>query len=199
MVEALLLMAVEFRATCRAMLYVSFGVLKHNKAMEKSVLIWQSELNLSAKQRDLLCQQSLTRALKALDAVFSVKLLYLGESAADVWLSDVVGQERGFVRDVLLCLDDEPVVWARSRCAWEDTTWREILNCGTQPLGERLFDGSLALTRSPFEYTWLQSEQPLAGFTGTAFAARRSVFELNGGKLGLVECFLPSLMRYGWE
>ena len=101
MVVALLLMAVEFRATCRAMLYVSFGVLKHNKAMEKSVLIWQSELNLSAKQRDLLCQQSLTRALKALDAVFSVKLLYLGESVADVWLSDVVGQERGFVRDVL--------------------------------------------------------------------------------------------------
>ena len=169
------------------------------KTMEKSILIWQKELNLSAKKRIFLCQQSLTRALKALDAVFSVKILYLGESTADEWLSDVLGQERGFVRDVLLCLNDEPVVWARSRCAWNDMVWRDILNCGNQPLGERLFDGSLALSRSSFEYTLLNMEQSLVGYTGTAFAARRSVFEYKGGKLGLVECFLPSLMRYGLE
>ena len=168
-------------------------MLKHNENMEKSFLIWQNECAL---EHNCLGQQSLTRALKSLNAVFSVKLLHLGIHHDDVWLNDVFPQPQGFMRDVLLCLDDEPVVWARSRCAVDDAVWQAILNCGTQPLGERLFDGSLALSRTPFEYAFAPLLYDLTDISATAFAARRSVFELEGAKLGLVECFLPSLRQF---
>ena len=68
----------------------------------------------------LMQAESLTAALKALAAPFSVRLLHLGAVA---WQP----HEAGFIalaaatplhgREVLLCLDDVPVVWARSVCA----------------------------------------------------------------------------------
>lgn len=168
----------------------------------KNPILWQDMLpsfGLATGCDALIQAPSLTVALRALERRFSVRLLHLGASEAEPLLADGFSTpmpDGWFARDVLLCLDDEPVVWARSICADSAAPWREILDCGTQPLGERLFDGSLPLTRSPFEYARLDEGVYLAGFSGTAAVARRSFFRLHGQTLGLVECFLPSLGSY---
>ncbi|MCF7521356.1 chorismate lyase [Neisseria sp. ZJ106] len=166
--------------------------------------------------------QSLTQALRALPHHFSVQPLHLGECTEDIWLrpsENAYGAadfgETVFVRDVLLCLDGKAVVWARSMCAADSQRWRELLDCGTQPLGERLFDGSLPLQRSPFEFcntvpenvsvpqqsaqavlakpTVLASQKRTSPVFRRPLAARRSWFDWSGETLGLVECFLPGL------
>ncbi|MDO5638490.1 MAG: chorismate lyase [Neisseria sp.] len=162
-------------------------------------IFWQDTLpSLYRAQGALMQAPSLTVALRALGRAFSVRLLHLGASPAEPLLADgMEADEAGwFSRDVLLCLDDEPVVWARSQCAVSACGWRDLLDCGTRPLGERLFDGSLPLERSAFEYAALDGHTRLAGFDGAALAARRSFFSLHGEDLGLVECFLPNLKNY---
>ena len=105
------------------------------------------------------------------------------------WPADAPGW---FARDVLLCLNDVPVVWARSMCAAASQQWRLLLDCGTRPLGERLFDGSLPVQRSPFEFALLDKAVPGSG-AAERLPARRSFFTMQGETLGLVECFLPAL------
>lgn len=141
--------------------------------------------------KDLVGTQSLTAALRKLPETFSVELLYLGEAESGEMLADCCADTQGFVRDVYLKLDNVPVVWARSFCRADDTVWREILNCGTRPLGERLFNGSLALQRTPFAYATLP-EKNCSGSLNIDLL-RRSLFDLNGQTLALVEGFLPSL------
>lgn len=154
-------------------------------------------LETDAAAAALMQASSLTVALRALGRGFSVRLLHLGAVADDALLADGLGGAAGgFARDVLLCLDEVPVVWARSLCADSAQHWRALLDCGTRPLGERLFDGSLPLVRSAFEYAALDAETLLPGFDGAALAARRSFFSLHGEELGLVECFLPALDDY---
>ena len=72
-----------------------------------------------------------------------------------MYLGLTKGAENGdeiFVRDVLLKLDGETVIQARSACRPDSRLWTELLDCGTQPLGERLFDGTLPLKRSDLSF-----------------------------------------------
>lgn len=167
-----------------------------------NTLIWQDKLpehNLPAGADGIMQAQSLTVALRSLGHAFSVRLLHLGSSGFDDLFSDGLDKNEAsewFARDVLLCLDDTPVVWARSLCAASASEWRNMLDCGTRPLGERLFDGSLPLIRSPFEYAFLKDACVLSGFDGEAVLARRSLFDWHGKKLGLAECFLPNLKNF---
>lgn len=157
----------------------------------RALLNWQETLpsDLSAEQQRLITEPSLTAALKSSGAVFSVKVLHLGLSESDLWFSDRLFPAKVFARDVLLCLSDRPVVWARSICCHDDMLWREVLDCGTRPLGERLFDGTLPLERSAFEFCTGEGVSPPYEKLAV-WAMRRSVFDLNGHKLGLTECFL---------
>ena len=87
---------------------------------------------LPSKVGHLLTVSSLTAALRASGKDFSVEPVYLGLTK---------GAENGdeiFVRDVLLKLDGETVIQARSACRPDSRLWTELLDCGTQPLGERL-------------------------------------------------------------
>ena len=174
------------------------GMILHNH--------WQTtppDLETCSKLTALLEAQSLTAALRRLDAVFSVRLLHLGETGFDrLFEGEGVWQQLApaapmsyFARDVLLCLNDTPVVWARSLCRADAVVWRNLLNCGTRPLGELLFDGTLPLTRSPFEYT-VSGSAALAGCHSPTLAARRSAFTLEGRHLGLIEAFLPTLCDF---
>ncbi|EGV36512.1 chorismate--pyruvate lyase family protein [Neisseria weaveri] len=165
-----------------------------------NTFLWQKQeetrlAGISEPVRQLLQCQSLTAGLKESGYGFSVSVLHLGRLGADSLLADgwPEWQQQWFGRDVCLCLDGTPVVWARSLCLPSAHIWQEILNCGTRPLGERLFDGSLPLQRSAFEYL---PGGRLEGEIGLFVAARRSFFELSGQKLGLVECFLPALSDY---
>lgn len=150
---------------------------------------------LSEQALALMQQLSLTRAFNALGGEFAVRLLYLGEGWNDIgWMSQQTGEY--FIRDVLLFYNGIPVVWARSLCLPEAWAWRRILDCGIRPLGEQLFGGSLAVTRSPVEYATI-GDYSLPGFDGKALLARRSVFTLNGQTLSLAECFLPGMTAIG--
>lgn len=135
---------------------------------------------------------SLTAALRAIDSTFSVRLLYLGapENSPCLPLGLPSANHALFVRDVALCLHGEPVVLARSQCSADSANWRSILDCGNRPLGEKLFDGSLPLTRSPFEFARLPVENQ------TEALVRRSRFLWNQETLWLAECFLPALNPY---
>ncbi|WP_107687540.1 chorismate--pyruvate lyase family protein [Neisseria wadsworthii] len=157
----------------------------------QQTLNWQEQLpeGLSEKLQWLMQQPSLTAALRSLDTSFSVRLLHLGLSESRGWFSDRHFPAQVFSREVLLCLSGQPVVWARSVCEADDAVWHEVLDCGTQPLGERLFNGALPLVRTPFEYCSC-GHVVLPYENASPIAARRSVFSLNGNRLGLVECFL---------
>ena len=99
---------------------------------------------------------------------------------------------KSFVRDVLLKLDGETVIQARSACRPDSRLWTELLDCGTQPLGERLFDGTLPLKRSDFEFLRFEdSDHPSFRRPVTA---RRSYFDWNGETLELTEYFLLKLI-----
>lgn len=105
-----------------------------------------------------------------------------------------------FAREVLLCLDDIPVVAARSICLIDDDYWRKILNCGNQSLGSRLFDGKTQWQRSDFiiDYNNFLLEERFE-LSEHFIAVRTSIFEYKKHKLLLAECFLPSLKQFGFK
>lgn len=155
----------------------------------KIPLTWQPEPPpaLAAQfpaQVPLWTAESLTAAYRARGS-FAVALQYLGACADKTWFD--FGNENVWVRDVLLLADEKESVWARSVCE-AGSRWQALLDCGTQPLGERLFNGSLPLVRSALEFADIRDLTLPNG--GQALLARRSWFDWEGEKMGLVECFL---------
>ncbi len=145
---------------------------------------------------------SLTSALKSLSPHFSVTVLALANSEA---YADEVGfgvDAPLFCREVTLSLDGRAVVWARSVCHRHSRYWLPILDCGTEPLGHRLFDGSLPITRSAFEYALVPAMHPMlpqalaAALPVAELGARRSTFWWGEDALLLTECFLPAIEEY---
>ena len=136
---------------------------------------------------------SLTLALKALNPHFDVRLNHLGENPIRPEERASLKQSRVFSREVSLCLSQEAVVWARSVCAAASPQWRDLLDCGTQPLGARLFGHDLPLQRTAFEYAPIANPQPGAAET---VWMRRSAFDWQGEKLYLGEAFLPALAEF---
>ncbi|NLD08112.1 MAG: chorismate lyase [Xanthomonadaceae bacterium] len=168
----------------------------------------------------LLRIQSLTAGLKSLGADFSVSLLFLGNRQIEA-LGDprfnALSDHYLFSREVFLLLNGTPVVWAQSLCQGmpsslekgrvNESRWLEILDCGTEPLGHKLFDGSLPITRTPFEYAVVKN--PLTFEWGMevqdhsdhaldvpTFIARRSIFDWAGDGLELTEYYLPALFEF---
>ena len=134
---------------------------------------------------------SLTAALRGLGYAFSVRLLYLGET-------ETPSENRfqtAFVRDVLLLLDGVAVIQARSRCRPDSLFWRSFLDCGTRPLGEKLFDGTLPLTRTPLEFSQTDTAPDGKPLSQTA-PIRQSRFYHQNDALTLTECFLPELLPF---
>lgn len=135
----------------------------------------------------------LTLALKALHSTFHVELMYVGESVIRDDEASFFSNRIAYSREVLLCLNQEPVVWARSVCALENKEWQTIMQCGTQPLGMRLYE--LPLQRTEFECAYL-SPQHHANPSEVAIVSRRSCFYLQDAPLLLIESFLPELKSY---
>lgn len=141
---------------------------------------------------ELMRQQSLTAALQATGARFAVDVLYQGESE-DLRADECLARAH-YVREVRLLLDGAPVVWARSVCAADAAGWRDVLACGNQPLGARLFGGGVSAVRSPFRYALLKAgEVPQAD---GAVWIRQSRFAAAGEVLVLSEAFLPGVLVY---
>ena len=145
------------------------------------MIAWQTNLPDCLVAPDLAMAQSLTAALSQ-RGDFSVQLDALGESIGGEGVFRL--PKKQFARRVTLLLDGVAVVQAQSVCAL-DSAWREWLDCGTTPLGQILFSGCLPLTRSSLQFA----------LAPPYLLARRSVFDCNGDKLDLLECFLPAAAK----
>ena len=146
------------------------------------MITWHTDLPASPIARDLAMAQSLTAALSQ-RGDFAVQLDALGETQGGAGVFRL--HQRQFARRVTLLLDGVAVVQAQSVCAL-DSAWREWLDCGTTPLGQILFSGCLPqLSRSPLQFA----------LAPPYLLARRSVFDCNGEKLDLLECFLPAAAK----
>lgn len=167
---------------------------------------WQKNLpDESDLLQQLLQKDSLTAALRQIKADFSVQLLSLGTSNA---LNDEkslfhLGEGILFVRTVTLSLNQTPVVFARSVCHQKSENWLAILDRGNSSLGEKLFDGSLPLSRSEFEYSMMLPEAYFASVfkcrdqsAEKLCVARRSTFLLENEPLLLTEIFLADLKLF---
>lgn len=143
---------------------------------------------------DLAQTTSLTQGLRNLGQTFDVSLLFLGEQTLDaantslffINKPSIHDNQIFFCRDVYLRLNGEKVVWARSVCEPQSQFWREILNCGTRPLGEILFGGQWQLQRSPLQFS----------VDKNGLLLRRSSFVYQNESLYLIEHFLPSILNY---
>ena len=141
---------------------------------------------------DILQAIPLTLALKKIAPQFSVDLLHLGPSAVATDEQVYIPAQQGYSREVALCLEQQAVVWARSVCSAHDSAWHDIMDCGTLPLGMRLYE--LPLERTEFEYAYLSPEHP-ANPCNETIVSRRSCFYLQAAPLLLIESFLPDLKR----
>ncbi len=89
------------------------------------------------------------------------------------------------VREVYLCVNDVPVVFARSVLPTASSTGinREVLQLGSKPLGEVLFKKG----KAPIVFRQI-TESPGLGW------GRRSLYQLRGHPLLISEFFLPELL-----
>ena len=142
---------------------------------------------------DILQAIPLTLALKAKCPQFSVQLLHLGHSVVANDEQVYIATEQGYSREVGLCLQQQTVVWARSVCAADAEAWHDIMDCGTLPLGMRLYE--LPLERTEFEFAYLSPEHP-ANPSNDIIVSRRSCFYLQAAPLLLIESFLPILKSH---
>lgn len=156
-----------------------------------TVLLQEADLDSSLYQ-PLLEIQSLTLGLEALNPHFSVTLLHLGQ---------VIRDERSlFSRQVLLNLSGVAVIAAESLCDEQSEFWQTYLNCGTQSLGRRLFNGENKIDRSAFSYAVMHvKDLPLFAQTDQLtdkVIARRSIFQMQDQQLSLIEYYLPALNQF---
>ena len=147
----------------------------------------------------LLSFGSLTKQLRTLgNTDISVKLLsqkyqrpMLSERKA---FGNSVGKT-SFVREVLLCDADSPIVFARTVCPrdYRNGIWREIQELGDRSLGDWLFGNHCAI-RTNVKFARLNSSNFF--FTGQALVesylwGRRSTFNIGDSSILVTEIFLP--------
>lgn len=151
---------------------------------------------------------SLTARLQAHCGRFEVRLLRqshgmcLADQARPMGLAR---RARVLEREVLLCCDGWPVVYAHtaapaSRCA---TDWPFLRRLGSRSLGTALFADPL-IARGALQHARLKARHPLARRAraalpeyegGAVLHARRCLYRRRHGLLLVTELFLPTLAQ----
>lgn len=125
-----------------------------------------------------------------------------------------LGLVSGHVREVMLWVDDQPAVWARSVTSQRALRgpWKALKGLGTRPLAELLF-GHQRVERGPLQrHAWLKRDaerlralrawpqasasSPHAHSPGAPRWARASVFRHHGQRLRVMEALAPGLARW---
>ncbi|NVK38303.1 MAG: chorismate lyase [Gammaproteobacteria bacterium] len=141
----------------------------------------------------LLDAGSLTENLKAAAPNrFSLKLIRRHFDLPNLSESNAMGiklRQQAYIREVALCVDDEPQIYARSIIPRQTLTGfeRQLLTLNTKPLGEFLFSHK-HMQRGPIEIK-------RGKLNGETVWARRSIFYVNHKPLLVCEYFLPSLLQ----
>lgn len=179
-------------------------------------MAWQA--NTSAHgglRRWLQASGSLSARLAATGQQFSVQVLRQGRQPLTKDEATALGlgaQRTGYVREVVLRVDDKPLVFARSVTAYHDSVgaWRSVRGLGSRPLADVLFK-RIGIQRQPLAFTRLRRQSPLqrdvakrwlaAGCgpdASAALLARRSVFTRHGAGLLVMEVFAAPVSHWFW-
>ena len=141
----------------------------------------------------LLDTGSLTQNLKNLaPGRFSLQLInrsFFSPSISECRALDMPPRSQAYIREVALCIDEQPQIFARSIIPQSTLTGneRQLLTLNRKPLGEFLFTHN-NMRRGPIEIKQ-------AKLNGQMVWARRSVFYVNQKPLLVCEFFLPSLLQ----
>lgn len=168
---------------------------------------WQNLL-LDAKEYTpwLRDEGSLTRRIQQRCKVFTVRPLRSSLARVAYDESALLGfppDRYAFSREVFLCADGKPVVFAHSTCAREHLrgAWSTVRGLGNRSLGTLLFAHPL-IERQPLHYKALRSHHPLYKSASAILDeiperlwARRSLFHLHGAPLLVTEVFLPAILK----
>ena len=120
-------------------------------------------------------------------------------------LLGIATRQLAWSREVFLCADKQPVVFAHSACAATALrgAWQGLRNLGNKPLGALLFSHPM-VSRLPLHYNALHPHHPLyrraAGilsYPPGRLWARRSLFYLHNKPLLVTEVFLPGILNLG--
>jgi chorismate--pyruvate lyase len=148
---------------------------------------------------------SLTARLRAHCDAFSLNRLYQGMARPRLDEAGLLVQplsQRAWTREVVLCADGVPVVYAHSVTRPDALrgSWRLLVTLGSRPVGDAVFTRALtcrseirvrrlaprdALRRAACAYAGLPATTPLW--------ARRSAFVYRGQALWVTEVFLPAV------
>ena len=158
---------------------------------------------------------SLSARLAGAGQTFSVQVLSQGRQrlhADEARALGLAGVRPGYVREVVLRVDDVAVVFARSVTAHAQSLgpWRSLRGLGSRPLADLLFKRT-DIARTPLEFTKLKPASPRRRYvaqawqqaTGGAAAARalparRSVFTRCAAPLLVMEVFAAQHAPWCW-
>ncbi|WP_076414113.1 chorismate lyase [Shewanella sp. UCD-KL12] len=161
-----------------------------------------AELPQSPLTEWLLSTGSLTQKLQSHCAHFEVKIL--GEGNLTPFSGEFPTQQQAWVREVLLCLDGTPWIFARTLIsgpllAKKD---KDFLTLGTRPLGELLFSTD-DFTPGKIEVAHFTPCEKLAELTSSLnqpvsqeLWGRRRYFSFEGEDLIVSETFLPAARQF---
>jgi chorismate--pyruvate lyase len=169
-------------------------------------IYWKSLSLGSANYADWLHDHgSLTRRIQQRCKLFTVQPLRSGLARVAYDEASVLGlpsDQFAYSREVLLCADGRPVVFAHSTCAHAHLlgAWRTMRGLGNRSLGTLLFTHPL-VKRHPLHFKALQSHHPLFIKAAAVLKsnpkrlwARRSLFSLHNAPLLVTEVFLPEIL-----
>lgn len=149
---------------------------------------------------------SLTQRIQQRCVRFSVRNVKSGLSRIAPDESALLGiapQRLAWSREVFLCADEQPVVFAHSACAATELrgAWQAVRGLGNKPLGALLFSHP-QVGRQPLHYKALHAHHPLYRRAASVLTdpparlwARRSLFYLHNTPLLVTEVFLPEILK----
>lgn len=162
-----------------------------------------AELNKEIKSW-LFDSSSLTARLKKhCNGRFSVRVLSVKRATPTPDEKETLGlkpRSQAMIREVLLCCNDQPVVYARTIIPVSSLrgALRGLALLGSRPLGAVLF-ADKSMRRKPMEITSISKNHKCYSWTrnkgSEKIYGRRSVFILKGKKLLVSEFFLPKLLE----
>jgi len=181
--------------------------VKVNKIFSSNRQRWIRTPFLANQYRSWLTETgSLTARLQQNYPDFSVKPVsvgYVKPSAEEALLLQVSGNAAAQIREVFLCGNGKPVVFAHSVLPRSSLQggWRNLGRLGNKPLGATLF-ANPKVKRTPLTYKKISAQHAL--YQAATYDmlekpaylwARRSVFSLNCASIIVIEVFLPDLTQ----
>jgi len=181
--------------------------VKVNKIFSSNRQHWTRTPFLANQYRSWLTETgSLTARLQQNYPDFFVKpvsVAYVKPRAEEALLLHVPGNAAAQIREVFLCGNGKPVVFAHSVLPRSSLLggWRNLGRLGSKPLGATLF-ANPKVRRTPLTYKKISAQHAL--YRAATYDmqekpaylwARRSVFSLNCASIIVIEVFLPDLIK----